>query len=308
MTAPEDTLQTNTQRTDAQQADALERIRRRVTAVGGLPTLPKVAAEVLRLAHDPDSSLKDMANVISKDPPLTGRILKVANSAFYGLSQQVGSLSIALVLLGMKNITTIVTSVSIFRAMTFVGETGSFTRKAFWQHSAACGKACDLVGKEFRLDLGGEGFVAGLIHDLGKIMLDAVFHNDFVRVLTLAAEEGIPMFQAEQKTLGVNHAQIGSWLAATWHLPEPLCNAIATHHQEPRDHEKEPLGAALQFADAVVRTEQLGFPGFASPPERAVLEKWPLLRQRKDFPWEDFTDKVREEFRGIEEFLNAVAD
>jgi len=288
------------------QTDALERFRRRVDAVGGLPTLPHVAAEVLRLAHDPDSSLKDMASVISKDPPLTGRILKVANSAFYGLSQQVGSLSVALVLLGMKNVTNIVTSISIFRTLKFGTDRGAFTRKAFWEHSGACGKACDIIGKLYKLDLGGEGFVAGLIHDMGKIVLDAVFHNDFVRVLKMAAEEKIPMYVAEQRVLGVDHAQIGGWLAESWHLPRNIYEAISTHHSDPRDPVEEPLGAAIQVADAIVRHEELGFPGFSEPSSREEMSAWPLLADR-EFPWEEITEKLRAEFAGVQEFLNAAA-
>jgi HD-like signal output (HDOD) protein len=285
--------------------DVLERFRRRVTAVGGLPTLPQVAAEVLRLAHDPDSSLKDMAAVISKDPPLTGRLLKVANSAFYGLSQQVGNLNVALVLLGMKNITSVVTSISIFRTLKFAEGTSGFTRRSFWEHSGACGKACDLLGKECRLDLSGEGFVTGLIHDVGKIMLDAVFHNDFVRVIKLASKESLPMHQAEQEILGVDHAQIGGWLASNWHLPESIGAAIAVHHDEPCDPENAPLGAALQLADAVVRAEGFGFPGFAPPPTRDELRQWPILKGA-DFPRDRFADRVREEFSGVQEFLSAA--
>jgi HD-like signal output (HDOD) protein len=289
------------------QADVLDRFRRRVSSVGGLPTLPRVAAEVLRLAHDPDSSLKDMAVVISRDPPLTGRLLKVANSAFYGLSQQVGSLSVALVLLGMKNITNIVTSISIFRTLRFGDGTGNFTRQGFWEHSGACGKACDLFGKVTNLDLSGEGFVAGLIHDVGKIMLDAVFHNDFVRVLEKARSESISFAEAERRVLGTDHAQIGEWLAKTWHLPDTICRAIGVHHDAPCDPEKEPLGAAIQVSDAIVRMEGLGFAGFEPPPTREELATWPALAGR-DFHWEEFADTVRDEFGGVQEFLSVASD
>jgi HD-like signal output (HDOD) protein len=285
--------------------DVLERFRRRVTACGGLPTLPVVAAEVIRLTHDPHSSMRDIAKIISRDPPLAARLLKVANSAFYGLTQQVGSLSVALALLGMKNITNIVTSISIFRTMKIGEDVGSFTRRSFWEHAGACGKACELVGRVCHLDLGGEGFVAGLIHDSGKIMLDAVFHGEFVRTLKLAADERLPMHVAETAIVGVDHARIGSWLAQTWHLPETIMEALAAHHQEPCDPATRPLAAALQLADAIVRQEHLGFPGFAPPPSRQEVAAWPLLAG-KDFPWDDVAQKMQAEFEGVQEFLQAA--
>ncbi len=286
--------------------EALERFRRRVSAVGGLPTLPKVAAEVLRLAHDPDSSLKDMAAVISKDPPLTSRLLKVANSAFYGLSQQVGSLSVALVLLGMRNITNIVTSISVFRMLRFRGKAGAFTREAFWEHAGACGKACDLIGRVCRLDLGGEAFVTGLIHDVGKILMDAVFHEEFVRILELAAAEGIPMYEAETRILGVDHARIGAWLAEVWNLPEHISEALAHHHGPPCDPAEKPLAASLQLADAIVRIERLGFTGFSPPPTYEELSNWPLAKAAS-LNWKKLAEQLHNEFDNVQAFIEAAS-
>jgi HD-like signal output (HDOD) protein len=289
-----------------QQHDALERIRRRVAALGGLPTLPAVAAEVLRLTRDPKSTVKDIAALIAKDPPLTGRILKVANSAFYGLSQQVGSLSVACVLLGMKNITSIVTSVSILRAVRFEKDVGGFTREAFWEHSGACGRACEILGKRLKLDVAAQAFVTGLIHDLGKTVLDAVFHEDFERVLKLAAAERLPFHEAERRVLGTDHAAIGSWLAETWKLPTEIAQAIAHHHGPPCDPKEMPLGAVLQLADAAVRGAGLGFAGFAPPPARENMSAWPVLAGVA-WNWDEAAAQLAAAFHGVKEFLHAAA-
>ncbi len=286
--------------------DALERIRRRVSALGGLPTLPAVASEVLRLTHDPKSTVRELSAVISRDPPLTGRILKVANSAFYGLSQQVGSLNVACVLLGMKNITSIVTSVSILRAVRFERNAGGFTREGFWEHSGACGKACEILGKRLKLDVSGEAFVTGLIHDLGKTVLDAVFHDDFEQVLQLAAAERLPFHEAERRVIGADHAQIGSWLADTWKLPAEISQAIARHHDAPCDPKEAPLAAVLQLADAAVRAAGFGFAGFCPPPTPEQMRTWPVLAGVA-WDWDDVTVQLASSIQGVKELIDAAA-
>ena len=154
---------------------ALDRLRRRVAALGALPTLPAVAAEALRAARDPAATVDDMVALIAKDPPLAARVLKAANSVSFGMAGTVGSLSIACVLLGMKRIARLAANASAFRTP----PAGASPRDALWTHAAACAAVCEFLGRQLNQNLAAEAFVTGLIHDTGITVLDAVLHQDF---------------------------------------------------------------------------------------------------------------------------------
>ncbi len=285
--------------------DNIERIRRRVVSLGGLPTLPEVATKVMTLAQNPETSIQDIGKVVQTDPSLAGRILKVANSAYYGLSNQVGSLNLALVLLGMKNIITIVTSVSIFQAFKAQPGTAGFSRKEFWSHSGACAKASELLCKELGLSFDGEAFVCGLMHDIGKIVMDVVFHEDFVEVVRIAERDSIPMYKAEEEVLGITHAMIGKWVAEKWKFPEPILHAISSHHSEPFDPGQDSLCAVLQLADMLVKIKGYGFCGFEPLPEFHELDKWPVCSGRT-IDWDAFLGDLDSEYEEVQDFLNAA--
>lgn len=274
-------------------------------ATGGLPTLPEIAARVMSLVRDPSSSLQDLARVIGNDPALSGRILKVANSAFYGLSQQVGSLKMALVLLGMKNVTNIVTSISIFQAMQGGEKDGLFSRREFWAHSAACGRVCGLLEQELKVDLAGEGFVCGLVHDIGKIVMDVAFPDGFENIIQRASLDRVAMADVEVEVLGVNHGQIGQWLIERWKLPDRIASAIERHHLAPVPLEEDPLCAILQLANALIKREGFGFSGYESPPSLENLETWPVL-QGRTMDWESLSKRIRLEFEAVEEFIRFI--
>ncbi|HNR98756.1 MAG TPA: HDOD domain-containing protein [Planctomycetota bacterium] len=252
---------------------ALDRLRRRVAALGALPTLPAVAAEALRAARDPAATVDDMVALIAKDPPLAARVLKAANSVSFGMAGTVGSLSIACVLLGMKRIARLAANASAFRTP----PAGASPRDALWTHAAACAAVCEFLGRQLNQNLAAEAFVTGLIHDTGITVLDAVLHQDFESILALAAEERLPLHEAERRVLGTDHAQIGAWLAGAWNLPPQIAGALSAHHGPPCDPAEAPLGAALQAADAAARAAGFGFPRFAPPPESEKIPALPLL-------------------------------
>jgi len=286
--------------------DALDRLRRRVAALGGLPTLPAIAAEVLRAARDPAATVVDMTARIARDPPLAARVLKVANSASYGMTRTVGSLSVACVLLGMKRIAGIAANASTFRTP-LAGAAGAPPREALWEHAAACAAACDLLARRLKLDVVAEAFVTGLIHDIGTTVLDAVLHEDFERILELAAAERIPLYEAERRMLGTDHAHIGAWLAEAWNLPPQIASAVAAHHGPPCDPGEAPLAAALQAADAAVRAAGLGFARFSPPPSREELSARPLFAGAA-YDWDELETRAAAAASEAREFLAAAGN
>jgi len=211
-------------------ARALLQFKRNVQAIPFLPSLPAIAAEVMRAVNSPRSSANQLSAVISRDPALTGRILRMANSAFYGMPRQVDSLDFGIVVMGMAKVRDLALSLSITRALAKVRQCGDFTGAHFWEHSAACSAIARAVAAGIALNVGHDAFMGGLLHDMGKILLANYYHDQFEESMMLAAAERIPWRVAEERVLGVDHALIGSWLAERWNLPEKFVDVIRWHH------------------------------------------------------------------------------
>jgi len=235
----------------------------RIKKINDLPTLPGIAAELLRMVHDPRSSMPQLATIIERDPALSTKVLKVVNSPFYGLRQKIGDLDKALVILGMREIVNLVSGLLVFK--TFSKHRGpTFDRRAFWTHSAACGVISRAVAAKLGYRFSGEDFVGGLIHDIGKIVLDQFMHDDFTQALECARERKLPLYQAEEEVLGISHAQVGEWLAMTWGLPETLVEVIAEHHCVELAGGNPLLVATVHVANQICKMKGLGFSGYVA--------------------------------------------
>ncbi len=244
---------------------ALEKFRREVEEIGGLPTLPEVPMKILQLITSEKSSMDDISRIVERDPSLTVNILKVANSPYYGMRQKIASLKLALTILGLNEIINIVTSISIVRLFPTRLSGGSFDRVKFWNHSFGCATAARMLARDLDPETEGVEFVAGLLHDIGKLVLDQYFHPKLREVRKLREKEGLALLEAETRVIGVDHAVLGSWLAKRWDLPPPLVESIA-HHHSPLDvlalapPSREPaLTAMVHLADILAHEPELNF-------------------------------------------------
>jgi putative nucleotidyltransferase with HDIG domain len=236
----------------------IEILKRRIETIGGLPTLPQIAAEVLSLVNDPSSSMKDISNIIHRDPTLASKVLKIANSAFYGLRQQVGSLQLAIVVLGLKKITGLITSVSIVNIFPADSAGGAIDRTRFWEHSAAAGFLARAVAEHAGLDFDGEEFVSGLLHDIGKLAFDQYFHDDFIRAAEMVSSTGSSAAEAERRVFGAGHNEVGAWMAENWSIPDSIRTAILHHHSvasAPEQHKT--LTAVVGVANHIAKLRGL---------------------------------------------------
>lgn len=287
----------------------LEDIKHRIERIGHLPTLPSIASKILELVHDPDSSIGDVGKVIQNDVSLSTKMLRIANSPFYGLRHRVGTVERALVVLGMEEIAHLVTAVSVFQAFPDLPGQPTFDREQFWDHSAGCGYIAKLLARRLRYRFEGVEFVAGLVHDIGKIVLDQYFHDAFVTVLDFT-QRRIPMIKAERLVLGVMHPEVGEWLLTKWRLPEAIVHSVRYHHEPEKAEDHRSLVALVHMADLLCKASGIGFGGDVSGFCLADSPAWGILAAEKpeikELDIEHFTFGLEDEIEHIREFVQVA--
>jgi putative nucleotidyltransferase with HDIG domain len=195
-----------------------------------LPTLSVILNKILKVASNGKSGASDMAEVISRDQALTANILKIANSAYFGLSQKVTTIPRAIVVLGFDAIKSIALSASVIEVFRQNSHKNHFDRSKFWTHSLACAYVSKKIAAMTHRAQLETGFVCGLLHDIGKIVLDIYFPDSYQRVLERLADRPSTSTEAEDEMLGFTHAEVGMWLAQRWKFPKAIVFSIANHH------------------------------------------------------------------------------
>lgn len=229
-----------------------DRYQRIIENLRQLPSLPVVATRLMQVVNSPDSSADDAASLIEKDPALTSSLLRLANSAFYGMPRSISSVSSAVVILGFNTIRSIVLSASIIKAFPSRGEGKNFSHQQFWRHSILTALGAKLLVRKSisTLMLDPEAaFCAGILHDIGKLIFEHCVAQDFNEACSFARENGISLLDAEKKLLGITHAEIGKILADRWALPIDLEEALVYHHAPHDAANGRELVAAVHCAD-----------------------------------------------------------
>ncbi|HEY5475960.1 MAG TPA: HDOD domain-containing protein [Tepidiformaceae bacterium] len=246
-----------------------------VAAVESLPPLPAVAFRVVATAQDPKSSAKDLALVVSSDPGLTAKLLRIVNSAAFARRRQVSSIQEALVLLGFIQARNIAVASAI--AGTYPPDPGNalFRISTFWRHSLAVAFLASEAAARTRVDPP-TAFTTGVIHNIGRL---AIFNADpagLDQAVVNAITEDVPLETIEHETLGYDHAEIGGLLAAKWGLPEEMQKAITSHHANPG---ATPLTKLIADADRLC--VQYGIlPGYVVPEPLSNYTPRPLEMER----------------------------
>ncbi|MDR3212014.1 MAG: HDOD domain-containing protein [Planctomycetota bacterium] len=246
-----------------------------------LPTLPQVITTLMSLLDDPKSSVRDINNVIGKDPALVAKILKLVNSAFYAIPTRISSISQAIAILGFRTVKSIVVSASIIGM--FDSDNEDFSYKEFWVNSLGVATISRFIILRLSEDpLSGcgaihpdTGFVSGLLNGIGKMVLDQYAHEDFMKILNLAKEGQVSFHEAESKVFQGGHSAIGFWLAKNWNLSEEVQMAIRYQDSvEECPPEVRSMTAVLALAKYLCRLRQYGssgdFDNKPAPPKAAV--------------------------------------
>jgi len=243
-----------------------QRLRRVTEKIIGLPTLPTIVTQLISVVGNPRSSARDVAQLISTDQALTAKILKVANSAFYGFARKIATVQLAIVVLGFEAVKNLCLSVAVLKRFSSGQDHELFDRQRFWEHTIGCAVAGRMLSKRLHSRIEGEAFVGGVLHDIGKLILVEYFPKEFGESLEVAQSDGVSLYDAEHYVLGVTHAEIGAWLAEKWNLPQPIVDTIAYHHTPFELEKPEPLLLVVHMANALVRKCGIGSSGDSQGP------------------------------------------
>lgn len=228
-----------------------------------LPTLPGIAMKIIQTANNPKSAADDLSHIIMSDQSLAAKVLRLVNSAYYGIRNKVASVKQAIVILGFNTIKSLALSTAIMDKFATTGEIEGFSRGEFWKHSLGVGITNRILAKriETQKERHESYFMAGLLHDIGKVILDQYYHDEFVGVLRHMQLTGKSFHEAEMAVNGLTHAEIGGLLAGQWQLPEELIAAIRFHHSPENRTEFINMINATHFADILVKTKGFGSGG-----------------------------------------------
>ena len=245
-----------------------QNLRKITENIIGLPTLPTTVTKIISLVDNPKTSLADIARVISTDQALTAKILKLANSAFFGFRRRISTVNLAVVVLGFETVKSIGLSVSVFEKFSKGVDSIYFDRQKFWEHSIGVAVTARLLAAKLHYRVKAEAFSAGILHDIGKLVMSQYFPNDFLRILEMAHEKNLQIRVAEERVMGVTHSEIGGWLAEKWNLPQQLVEVIAFHHDPIRASDQHRgLASLIHVANAICRHEKIGASGDTQGPD-----------------------------------------
>ena len=194
-----------------------------VNNVKDIHAMPSVIVKALNIMKKPTASMKELGDIVMYDQSLTIKILALVNSAYYGFSQQISSISIALSLLGMVKVKNIIVAVAMKPMMSNQGD------KELWKHSMRVAAGCEYLANVTKIMDSDEAFIAGFVHDVGKLVLHMTNEKLYAKVLS-AVSEGADIIDAERKYFDSDHVKTGALLAKRWQMPILLSNIISYHH------------------------------------------------------------------------------
>ncbi len=226
--------------------------------IKNLPMIPKVVFNVTKMLEDPMMSTYALSSEIGKDQGLTAKVLSIANSPMYGLQRKVTSLEFAIVVLGYKEMSDIVTAISLADTMKVTTDK-YFNQEEFWLHSLVVGTAAKNISHNLgHLDIGSDAFVAGILHDIGIQIIHKFLHPKFIEIIELVKNENMFLLDAELDVLGLTHQDIGGYLAVKWNLPETLISPISFHHHPVNAQTYKTITAIVHLADYMAQFHKMG--------------------------------------------------
>ncbi|MCD4813463.1 HDOD domain-containing protein [bacterium] len=290
-----------------------DKLKKVIQSISDVPTLPTVVARVMQILNDPYSSASDLTEVVSVDQAMTFRILKMANSAFYGFPRAVSTVTESVVLLGFSTVRNLILTTmmynfdQIWNEKTKVKKSDQkifFNQRQEWKHAVATAiMTRELLVSQQLKSLEQVGFLAGLMHDVGKTLFYHYFHDEYYAVLKNGVVEGRELCRREERKMGAHHGQVGAWIVDRWNLPEEIVTPIACHHFPEEAKEQKELTNVLYIANRMAcATLKENSQEDILHSDEIITQWWNQLGlEQKQI--EKMEEKLRQELEEIESFM-----
>lgn len=228
-----------------------------------LPTLPAVALEIVRVSNDPNAAAEDLSRLLATDQSLAAKVLRMVNSSYYGARKEVASVKQAVVILGFESVRSLALSTAIMDKFAAGDAALEASRNEFWKHSLGVAMTNRVIARHLKKNRDEQEtfYMAGLLHDIGKVILDQYFHENFAAISARVVELGTSFYQVEKEINSISHDEIGAFLGQQWGLPKSIIEAIRFHHEPMSAEENLQLVDATHFADILTKTKGMGSGG-----------------------------------------------
>ncbi len=254
------------------------KLKQIISNIKSLPTPPIVFEQIQKTIGDPDTSVGEVANILSEDPAMSVKVLKLTNSAFYGLSREIDSVKHAVMIIGLEAVKNLVLSASVLSMFKSNPENRVF-HENFWRHSLYTALISRMIANDYR---GGKtfnpdpAFSVGLIHDIGKMVICTFLIKEHKEIQAyLEQHSNASDIEAEIAILGYSHAQLGRQLAITWKLPDRMADSIGYHHSVDLDNNSDNFAHLCALANYIAH--------YATPDDRQNMERYKLPDSTRDF-------------------------
>ena len=241
------------------------RARELAALVDAVPSLPAVFLRLTAVVDDPRSAIRDMEEVVYEDPALAGRLLRLANSAYFGFPGHVDSLSRAITLVGTRQLRDLALATSVLDLFSGVAS-DVVSMASFWRHSVATGLLARALATWQREANAEQFFVAGLLHDIGRLVLLIKANESMVQALERSRVDDVLLHVVERDILGFDHVALGNELLRQWNLPPAICAGVAFHHLPMRAGANIPTAALVHVADVMANAIAFGSSGMDAVP------------------------------------------
>jgi putative nucleotidyltransferase with HDIG domain len=272
--------------------------------VKDIPTLPVIYQELFKMMQDPNVTVPEIAEVITKDQSLSTKILHLVNSAFYGYSKQIKTISRAVVILGFRAVRSAALAISVFEYFEGDADSPEINMTKFWEHSIAVATICKVLAEAAKINQAEEAFIVGLLHDVGKLIEKRHFPEDFKEIITVAQEQHLSWIDTEKALFQINHATIGKVVFRSWDFPPSVVDAVHFHHNPESSTKFPQLTAIVHIGDYISSELGYGTPG-TYPPKECRPEALQLLGLTVE-EIRGLEDRIREELEGSMEILKLV--
>lgn len=272
-----------------------------------LPSLPAIVHQLMRVTDDPNATAEDIQRLIMMDPVLASKVLQLVNSAYYGFSKRISTISQAVLMMGFGTVRNLVIGVSAVGLLTHKSSAYGLNRAHFWRHCAATAAAASLLAKRRlprQFAVAEEAFLGGLLHDVGSLFLDSHFAVQHAVALAFAKREGMSAQAAESYVLGIDHVMIGRRISERWNFPSHMTAMLGFHHDPNPQREHFDMVALIHASDWLAW--ECGHPSSEHPSAPVLypaVEEWLHF---EDGQWEMLKAELQEQYQECEQLIQIV--